>query len=223
MFFVLFFFNDTATTEIYTRSLHDALPISQHPGLGSEASLDHVFAVLVAVAARKDDDAEAERHRSSALGGVLRCGLMLKLDAIVFDHGVGEELLAHAAELAFGGVAVLVRQLEFEIFSLADILDTAKTKAGKGVAYGFALGVEDAIFKSDVDAGLHGCEVPLLHDRRALEVARACLGQDTQPAGNFLIGLGDVPQVAAEAVLVQLFGCRAVPEAAGIGADFIAE
>src|SRR2546430_4092567 len=28
--FILFFFNDTATTEIYTLSLHDALPISRH-------------------------------------------------------------------------------------------------------------------------------------------------------------------------------------------------
>src|SRR5258705_148678 len=28
-FFSLFFFNDTATTEIYTLSLHDALPISE--------------------------------------------------------------------------------------------------------------------------------------------------------------------------------------------------
>src|SRR2546427_3874695 len=28
--FALFFFNDTATTEIYTLSLHDALPISGH-------------------------------------------------------------------------------------------------------------------------------------------------------------------------------------------------
>src|SRR3989442_7967745 len=27
--FIFFFFNDTATTEIYTLSLHDALPISQ--------------------------------------------------------------------------------------------------------------------------------------------------------------------------------------------------
>src|SRR6266498_5252738 len=27
-FFIIFFFNDTATTEIYTLSLHDALPIS---------------------------------------------------------------------------------------------------------------------------------------------------------------------------------------------------
>src|SRR2546422_8248662 len=29
--YLLFFFNDTATTEIYTLSLHDALPISQGP------------------------------------------------------------------------------------------------------------------------------------------------------------------------------------------------
>src|SRR5256885_12797379 len=28
-FFIFFFFNDTATTEIYTLSLHDALPISR--------------------------------------------------------------------------------------------------------------------------------------------------------------------------------------------------
>src|SRR5258708_24779844 len=31
IFFFLFFFNDTATTEIYTLSLHDALPICQVP------------------------------------------------------------------------------------------------------------------------------------------------------------------------------------------------
>src|SRR3712207_8225309 len=29
----IYFFNDTATTEIYTLSLHDALPISEHEGL----------------------------------------------------------------------------------------------------------------------------------------------------------------------------------------------
>src|SRR2546430_15772743 len=31
MFFCFFFFNDTATTEIYTLSLHDALPICGQP------------------------------------------------------------------------------------------------------------------------------------------------------------------------------------------------
>src|SRR6478609_12045091 len=33
-FYFLFFFNDTATTEIYTLSLHDALPISRCPPEG---------------------------------------------------------------------------------------------------------------------------------------------------------------------------------------------
>src|SRR2546427_11464722 len=32
-FYIFFFFNDTATTEIYTLSLHDALPISVHGAL----------------------------------------------------------------------------------------------------------------------------------------------------------------------------------------------
>src|SRR3712207_9380505 len=33
----IFFFNDTATTEIYTLSLHDALPISVTPSRSSQA------------------------------------------------------------------------------------------------------------------------------------------------------------------------------------------
>src|SRR5258707_12670654 len=36
---LFFFFNDTATTEIYTLSLHDALPISQNVSNSSSASL----------------------------------------------------------------------------------------------------------------------------------------------------------------------------------------
>src|SRR6266508_7012529 len=32
-----FFFNDTATTEIYTLSLHDALPISRCPAMPNDA------------------------------------------------------------------------------------------------------------------------------------------------------------------------------------------
>src|SRR2546422_9044378 len=34
---MLFFFNDTATTEIYTLSLHDALPILIHDLIGGNA------------------------------------------------------------------------------------------------------------------------------------------------------------------------------------------
>src|SRR2546430_4103483 len=43
-FFFVFFFNDTATTEIYTLSLHDALPISPTstaPPPGATAVRDH--------------------------------------------------------------------------------------------------------------------------------------------------------------------------------------
>src|SRR2546422_11505722 len=36
--FYFFFFNDTATTEIYTLSLHDALPISSPSGRASSPS-----------------------------------------------------------------------------------------------------------------------------------------------------------------------------------------
>src|SRR2546427_9617038 len=35
----VFFFNDTATTEIYTLSLHDALPISYHDERGGRGAL----------------------------------------------------------------------------------------------------------------------------------------------------------------------------------------
>src|SRR2546429_3784609 len=34
---IFFFFNDTATTEIYTLSLHDALPIYASPNMGHES------------------------------------------------------------------------------------------------------------------------------------------------------------------------------------------
>src|SRR5687768_18198737 len=37
--FFFFFFNDTATTEIYTLSLHDALPIFQRISLGHDGSI----------------------------------------------------------------------------------------------------------------------------------------------------------------------------------------
>src|SRR5256884_9181512 len=45
---LFFFFNDTATTEIYTLSLHDALPISRSPRQGRDP--DPAVAVLAAAA-----------------------------------------------------------------------------------------------------------------------------------------------------------------------------
>src|SRR6267142_4016391 len=47
---LFFFFNDTATTEIYTLSLHDALPI--FPGLAAGGSGDVLAGLLGALLAR---------------------------------------------------------------------------------------------------------------------------------------------------------------------------
>src|SRR2546422_4314338 len=58
LLFIFFFFNDTATTEIYTLSLHDALPIS-----GRCARL---------VPARRDGERVRGRRVSSEAGRDLR-------------------------------------------------------------------------------------------------------------------------------------------------------
>src|SRR5256885_12869382 len=54
---VFFFFNDTATTEIYTLSLHDALPILCGPSSGSTKARFH----------------SRTRTTSSAVSSVRRC------------------------------------------------------------------------------------------------------------------------------------------------------
>src|SRR5258707_6162006 len=53
MFIFFFFFNDTATTEIYTLSLHDALPIYVAP-LVRDVVVDDGHARVVAVIALRD-------------------------------------------------------------------------------------------------------------------------------------------------------------------------
>src|SRR5436305_10964735 len=60
VFFFFFFFNDTAPTEIYTLSLHDALPIySVRAHLGGLARL--LDGVRGVVAPRSGNDARAPR------------------------------------------------------------------------------------------------------------------------------------------------------------------
>src|SRR2546429_1594072 len=46
MLFVFFFFNDTATTEIYTLSLHDALPICLPRPIASMKDIGHASRML---------------------------------------------------------------------------------------------------------------------------------------------------------------------------------
>src|SRR5215469_18395437 len=67
---LFFFFNDTATTEIYTLSLHDALPISlRHPSRRRSAAARPVPA----------------RHRDGAAGDRSRAGPRLVVRRLL-DH-----------------------------------------------------------------------------------------------------------------------------------------
>src|SRR5258708_14878014 len=57
---VLFFFNDTATTEIYTLSLHDALPICNVPGGVGKRFL--LFASGVKIFCRRENRSRPDRR-----------------------------------------------------------------------------------------------------------------------------------------------------------------
>src|SRR5260370_2679894 len=72
-FCFFFFFNDTATTEIYTLSLHDALPILSPVPLGAP---DHIRAAAAAPAWCR---ARSEEHTSELQSHLnLVCRLLLE-------------------------------------------------------------------------------------------------------------------------------------------------
>src|SRR5438067_12756838 len=81
IYFFFFFFNDTATTEIYTLSLHDALPIFDRVR-GLEVGLhlrggDGVVRAVEAIARRID--ARSEEHTSELQSRFdLVCRLLLE-------------------------------------------------------------------------------------------------------------------------------------------------
>src|SRR5438034_11060110 len=76
-----FFFNDTATTEIYTLSLHDALPISRsHPAAPSADSRSASAALRSgSAAAAATPDPRSEEHTSELQShSDLVCRLLLE-------------------------------------------------------------------------------------------------------------------------------------------------
>src|SRR2546428_11584730 len=81
---LFFFFNDTATTEIYTLSLHDALPIS----------FQKDFQVLTGLAhdkARPHGDGRSEEHTSELQSrSDLVCRLLLEKKKNIFSRSFHE-------------------------------------------------------------------------------------------------------------------------------------
>src|SRR5262245_28747590 len=61
------------------------------------------------------------------------------------------------------------------------------------------------------------------HQHRTRSLRARVFRQHAEPAGHLLIGLQHAPQIAAEAILVELVGGRSVPQAAAVRADLVGE
>src|SRR5690348_18458475 len=79
-FCFFFFFNDTATTEIYTLSLHDALPISTVTGnTNTNVTWGCTYATLTFDSSGKQQTGRSEEHTSELQSPVhLVCRLLLE-------------------------------------------------------------------------------------------------------------------------------------------------
>src|SRR2546430_17536771 len=78
--YLIFFFNDTATTEIYTLSLHDALPISslitaKRAGRPSNARLKDTISTLICSPSRSRSEEHTSELQSQSN---LVCRLLLE-------------------------------------------------------------------------------------------------------------------------------------------------
>src|SRR2546429_5993769 len=83
LFFFFFFFNDTATTEIYTLSLHDALPICDADAaerlVTTYQSRAYRLAVGITANAEDAEEVRSEEHTSELQSRLhLVCRLLLE-------------------------------------------------------------------------------------------------------------------------------------------------
>src|SRR2546425_9665586 len=102
LFFPFFFFNDTATTEIYTLSLHDALPAPRLPhgrrsgAAGSAGDAHGLRAGHAGLRARRAGDGPRVRPARSVHEPVPRVHRVLRLDR---RGPGGERSEEHTSEL----------------------------------------------------------------------------------------------------------------------------
>src|SRR5438876_10255915 len=97
-FFIFFFFNDTATTEIYTLSLHDALPISQAQTAGQYFTNDQIKEMTRKVSAEVDlvhQQTQNQRYGSSHIGATAK-----DISNVVTDAASGVVDIFHGIDKA---------------------------------------------------------------------------------------------------------------------------
>src|SRR2546430_4996772 len=87
LFFIFFFFNDTATTEIYTLSLHDALPIFWRMFTSSTQTEDAFEESNRFVCIKTTQMARSEEHTSELQSqSNLVCRLLLEKKKKTHNH-----------------------------------------------------------------------------------------------------------------------------------------
>src|SRR6266542_4550376 len=150
LFPAIFFFNDTATTEIYTLSLHDALPIWERPELAESAAFAVVLAstvmfvrvfVIVAVVNPALRNEVAYPMGLATAGGLAAC-LALWLRSGRARPG--------AQEIAFSNPFDLGAALEFALLFAVILLGSKAASTYLGTAGTYAAGIVAG--STDVDA-----------------------------------------------------------------------
>src|SRR5256714_11937330 len=85
---LFFFFNDTATTEIYTLSLHDALPICSTTSISSSLRSSSIIACRVSPSRMLSEVGRSEEHTSELQSlAYLVCRLLLEKKKLAFSSG----------------------------------------------------------------------------------------------------------------------------------------
>src|SRR2546426_4007430 len=108
-----FFFNDTATTEIYTLTLHDALPISHRPGGGAP-------------------DATAAPNHQAAHRAAPRRGRLARVDAVAGDARCARRSEPQARADSLNREAQrLLSRFQTELQSLRDALRQSQVEVSR--------------------------------------------------------------------------------------------
>src|SRR5512142_317805 len=79
----------------------------------------------------------------------------MQFDLVFLDHRIGEQLLAHLLDAGARLALVLLVELEFDQFALADVADGAEAQIVEGMADRFALRIEHTVFQGHKDTRFH--------------------------------------------------------------------
>jgi len=122
LFVFFFFFNDTATTEIYTLSLHDALPISKMAALVTRAQIAHCGDYYLTVAPMKGEIAASlPAWIEAALSGAQQLTPVCKENGERIGRGY-ELSIERRAQLPTGA------QGELETFSFSERVQVVQSE-----------------------------------------------------------------------------------------------